>query len=208
VDLGQRTKEYVTYYDQFLKPAGEKPALHYWTSVEELKARRIDYLGRDADADLAKLTAPEHSGTFIIGAHGLYQKPFWDFRALRESTPVARFGNIFIYRGTYYLPALSASTLYWHGVEKQYGAPPDEAAAEQFYRQSIAVDPSAYFVDIVVGNYCLKRGAGEEALKFYAAALKNAPEDKQIQRSIEEQIERVSHEPAGQVPALRNPFME
>jgi Dolichyl-phosphate-mannose-protein mannosyltransferase len=208
VDLGQRTKEYVAYYNQFLKPMGEKPALNYWTSIEELKARGVDYLGRDVDADMAKLTLPEYSGTIIAGSHGLFRHPVWDFRALRESTPAARFGNIFIYRGTYYLPALNAEILYWHGVEKQYGALPDEAAAEQFYRQAIAIDPSAYFVDILVANYCLKRGEQGEALKFYAAALKNAPEDKQIQRSIEEQIERVSHEPAGQVPTLRNPFME
>ena len=40
------------------------------------------------------------------------------------------------------------------------------------------------------------------------AALQHARNDPELVRSLEEQIRRVSSEPLGQVPELRNPFME
>jgi hypothetical protein len=38
--------------------------------------------------------------------------------------------------------------------------------------------------------------------------LQHAPNDPELRRSIEEQIKRVSSEALGQVPELRDPFLE
>jgi len=53
----------------------------------------------------------------------------------------------------------------------------------------------------------LRRGARTEALQEYSRALQYAPEDSQIREPIEAQIQRVKGS-AGEIPALRNPFME
>jgi hypothetical protein len=65
-----------------------------------------------------------------------------------------------------------------------------------------------FFVHIEVANLLLKRGAREDALGEYSAALKYAPDDRLIRGAIEGQIQRLKAQPQGSIPALRNPFME
>ena len=93
-------------------------------------------------------------------------------------------------------------------LSKIYAEKPDLEAGERFLRQSVRLDPLGFFVDIELGNLYLKRGSRENALQAYSDALQHAPNDPELRRSIEEQIKRVSAAPLGQVPELRNPFME
>lgn len=208
VDLGQRTKEIIYYYRKFLKPAGETPTLIYETSDEELKGRDVEYLGRDMQRDLKRLSQPERSGTIFIRSPFLCPNTFWDRRAFREATPAARFGNLFVYQGTFLSPADAAAALYFHGIEKLYADKPDDAAAEEAFQQSTEMDHTAFFVHIELGNLLLKRGAREGALRAYSDALKYAPEEARIRQPIELQIERIAHQPLGEIPPLRNPFLE
>jgi tetratricopeptide (TPR) repeat protein len=208
VDLGQRTKEIIDYYRKFLKPAGETPTIIYETSDEELKGRDVEYLGRDMQRDLKRLSQPERSGTIFIRSPFLCPNTFWDRRAFREATPAARFGNLFVYQGTFLSPADAAAALYFHGIEKLYADKPDDAAAEEAFQQSTEMDHTAFFVHIELGNLLLKRGAREGALRAYSDALKYAPEDALIRQPIELQIERIAHQPLGEIPPLRNPFLE
>jgi tetratricopeptide (TPR) repeat protein len=208
VDLGQRSKELVGYYRKFLKPDGAMADVLYDTSEEELKGRDVEYLGRDKERDLKRISLPERSGTIFAGPWTLVRSPIWDLPAFREATPVARFGNLFVYRGTFHLPGLPAAALYWRGVEKVYADKPDEKAAEEAFRQSEKLDASVYFVHIELGNLLLKRGEREEALREYSEALKDAPEDTLIRKPIEEQIKRMTQQADGKIPPLRNPYME
>lgn len=208
VDLCQRTKEIASYYRRFLKPAHEVPEISYDSSEEELKGRDVEYLGRDVERDLKQISQPERSGTIFISSGFMVRRPFWNQTALWAATPVARFGNIFVYRGTFHLPALAAGGLYWHGIVKLYADEPDETAAEEAFRRSVEIDPSAFFVHIELGNLLLKRGAREKALRAYSDALKYAPEDAVTRAPIEEQIKRISDRPGGQIPTLRNPYLE
>jgi hypothetical protein len=208
VDLGQRTKEIIDYYRKFLKPAGETPTIIYETSDEELKGRDVEYLGRDMQRDLKRLSQPERSGTIFIRSPFLCPNTFWDRRAFREATPAARFGNLFVYQGTFLSPADAAAALYFHGIEKLYADKPDDAAAEEAFQQSTEMDHTAFFVHIELGNLLLKRGAREGALRAYSDALKYAPEEALIRQPIEDQIARIAHQPLGEIPPLRNPFLE
>jgi tetratricopeptide (TPR) repeat protein len=117
-------------------------------------------------------------------------------------------GNIFVYRGSFQLPGQAAEALYWHGFEKLYTDKPDEAEAEQAFRQSGEMDPTAFFVHIELANLLLKRDAREEALQAYSDALRYAPDDAVIRQPIEEQIRRFSHTAGEKIPPLRNPFLE
>ncbi len=208
VDLGQRTKEIASYYRQFLKPTGSIPDISYFSSEEELKGRDVEYLGRDMERDLKQISQPERSGTIFIAPMFMVRGTFWDKPALWKATPVRRFGNIFVYQGTFHLPAFAAGGLYWHGIEKTYSDKPDETEAEKVFHQSVQMDPSAFFVHIELGNLLLKRGARAEALQAYSDALKYSPDDPTIRQPIEEQIRRFSRNAADNIPPLRNPFLE
>ena len=208
VDLGQRTKEIADYYRKFLKPTGAMPCIIYFTSEQELRAREVDYLGRDMQRDLQSLSQPERSGTIFIRSSFFSPGTFWDRRVFREATPAVRFGNLFVYQGTFFSPADAAAALYFHGIEKLYADQPDDAAAEKAFQQSAEMDPTAFFVHIELGNLLLKRGAREAALRAYSDALKFAPEGALIRKPIEMQIERITHHLPGEIPPLRNPFLE
>jgi len=121
---------------------------------------------------------------------------------------VARFGNLFVYHGTFLSPADAAATLYFHGIAKVYADKPDLVAAEEAFRQSAQMDPSGFFVNIELGNLLLKRGAREEALRAYSDALKSAPNDPVVRVPIEKQIARFAGPQSAQIPPLRNPFLE
>jgi hypothetical protein len=208
VDLGQRTKEIAVYYRKFLKPSAQLPNIYYFSSDEELKGRDVDYLGRDDQRDLKRLSQPESSGTFFVGPIPLVPSPFWDRPALRAATPTTRFGNLFVYQGTFSLPAGPAAFFYFTGLEKLYADKPDPLAAEDAFRKSAEMDPTGFFVHIELANLLLRRGAYDEALREYSQALKFAPADRAIRQPIEEQIQRVTNQPSAKIPPLRNPFLE
>src|SRR5271156_1041877 len=208
VDLGQRTKEIVAYYRRFLKPKEELADVLYWSSEEELKGRDMDYLGRKKERDMQRISQPERSGTIFVSPLSPVPGPFWKLTALRETEPVARFGNLSVYQGTFHLPGLAAQSLYWNGIEKVYAAKPDPAAAEKLFQQSVDMDPTACFVHIELANLLLKRGARDEALQAYSNALKYAPDDRLIRQPIEDQIARIAAHQPGEIPPLRSPFLE
>lgn len=96
---------------------------------------------------------------------------------------------------------------YFDGIEKLYADKPDVVAAEKQLQLSVDADPSPFFAHIELANLMLRRGARAEALEEYSRALQYAPADPQIREPIEAQIQRIK-DSAGEIPALRNPFME
>lgn len=208
VDLGQRTKELIAYYRQNLQPKGELADSLYHSSTDELKAYGVDFLGREYKRDLPQLRQPKHLGTLFAHAVAPVPYPYWDLKALREATPVARFGNLSVYRGEFYLPGLAAGSLYWEGIQKLYADKPDAAEAEKLFQQSVDMDPTAFFVHIELGNLLLKRGARPEALQQYSDALKYAPNERIVRQPIEAQIAQLQRNGSVDIPPLRNPSME
>ena len=117
-------------------------------------------------------------------------------------------GNLFIFRGTLNLPGQAASELYWRGINRIYGRNPNDAEAEEAFRRSVELDPTAYFVHIQLGNLYLKSRSREKCVHAYSEALKYAPEDRTIRSALQNQIERVSREDLAEVSPLRDPYME
>jgi tetratricopeptide (TPR) repeat protein len=174
----------------------------------ELNARHVDWLGRDLKRDKFRLSSPVFSGALLINSKFLAKQPFWDNQTLRDTAPSARFGNLLIFRGTCAGGSILAPGFYFDAESKIHAEKPDLQEAEQLLRQSLTLDPSAFFAHIELGNLLLKRGAREDACKAYSEALLHAPNDSVLRHSIEEQIKRVSFEPLNRVSELRNPFLE
>jgi hypothetical protein len=208
VDLGQRTKEMVRYYRDVLEPARELPYENYMVTYTAERARGLDWVGQDPKRDEARLTSPLLSGTILQDAKFLSRRLWWDNTALRASTPIARFGNLLVFRGTFAMPGKQAATLFFAALRKIYTDNPDFELGERLLRRSAEIDPSAFFVDIELGNVCLKRGSREEAVQAYTAALEHAPGDRDLRRSIQGQIQRLSTQSLDRIQALRNPATE
>lgn len=208
VDLGQRSKEFAGYYKREVKPNGPRPVCLYWIWDEEKVARGIDCLGSDEKRDSALIELPERSGTIFAGPSDFLHSSYWDTAALREAKPVKRFGNLFIFSGTFYLPGQAASELYWGGVRKIYGSKPDDGEAERAFHRSVELDPTAYFVHIQLGNLYLKSRSREKCVRAYSEALKYAPADPELRSALQNQIRRVSREDLSEVNPLRDPHME
>ena len=206
VDLSQRGNELEQYYHRVLEPSGEVPLLGYEMGEAERTARHLDWLGRDLKRDEARLSSPVFSGAILADARFLGKKPFWDTPSLRTAVPTSRFGNLLIFRGT--LPSNLGGKFYFDALAKIFTEKPDLEAAEQLLRQSLAADPTAFFVNVQLGNVCIKRGARECASRAYSDALQYAPNDSQLRGLIEAQIRRVSSESLNQIQDLRDPFME
>lgn len=208
VNLGQRSKDLAEYYKRELKPNDPRPVCLYWIWDEEKAARGIDCLGSDEKRDAALIELPERSGTIFAGPSDFVATRYWDSPALRKAKPAERLGNLFIFRGTLNLPGEAASDFYWRGINRIYGGNPNDAEAEEAFRRSVELDPTAYFVHIQLGNLYLKSRSREKCVRAYSEALKYAPEDPKIRSALQNQIRRVSREDLAEVNPLRDPHME
>jgi hypothetical protein len=207
IDAEQRGKELFNYYVANLKPTGEVPYFDYYVPQREMEARGMDWVGRDLDRDESRMSTPTITGTFFMGHWNFGKRPYWDVPFLRTTAPTERFGNLFVYRGTFSAPGLQAAHLYAAGLTKMYAGKPDPVAAEHLFRRSVQMDPGAYFIFIELGNIALARGSREEALSDYQDALRHV-RTKVLAQPIEEQIRRLATTSLSQVPPLRNPDVE
>ncbi len=158
VDLGQRTKEMAGYYREVLQPVGELPYENYMVTYTTEKARGLDWVGQDPKRDEARLTSPVWSGTILQDAKFMGKKLWWDDATLRAATPIARFGIFLVFRGTFALPGRQAAALYFAGIREIYLADtPNLELGERLLRESVEIDPTAFFANIELGNVCLRR---------------------------------------------------
>ena len=208
IDIGQRTKELARYYQQHRDAIQDPPELLYLSSPVELKARGVDYLGRDMSRDYAKAARPERVGTAFVGPLFLIPKPYWDRASLRDAKPVARFGNLLIYSGSFNLPGNAALVLYYYGLSKLFTEKPDLLEGERALRDAAKLDPAAYFVNIELANVLVLKGEREPALQAYRDALQHVRGDAVTRRALERQIEQVQDHDLKSITPVRDPQLE
>lgn len=166
LDLGQRTEDLVRYYEANLRPAGEVPFDDYGLSKEERQRRNIRTLSwedEEPDSDLI-------TGTVFLNAASLAPRRIYDYAPFRQAQPVARFGNLLVYRGEFHLPWLRASKRLWRAMDLLYSQNQDVATAERLLTESVAMYPQAYPAAIELGNLLNHRGARDEAIIAHAKA--------------------------------------
>jgi hypothetical protein len=210
VDLGLRLKEISAYYEQNLKPQGEVPFLIYFSSSVDRRWRRMDWVGKDQERDGPRLASDRVEGTFIVGGPELTPKLWWDVaKDLRAAQPIERFGNVFVFRGTFPRPtAAIARTLYYRAVYgKLYVPEPDVMGAIELLTRSSEMDPAAFHVALELGNQYLKLGNRDKALEAYERSLAYAPATDNIKDVLASQVESLRSGSADIEP-IRNPGVE
>jgi tetratricopeptide (TPR) repeat protein len=211
VDLSQRVGEAARFYHDELEPNGDVPFFSYFSNSNDRKARGMDYVGRDPDRDDRRFEGENVTGTFMIGANELGEGQWWDVgKPFRGTPPVKRFGNIFVFQGTFDRPnSMRSRSIFYRTIySKIYTDRPDPKAAIDGIERSIALDPSCFFAHLELGNQYLKVGDKQNALRAYRNSLERAPRSDSIYDLIAEQVNKLESGPDGAVDLLRNPGIE
>ncbi len=209
VDLYQRVNEIRTYYHEVLKPQGEVPYVFYLSPNVDDPARSFDEVRSSGERDRGKWDGPTATGTFIIGANELAPAFFFDKKVFREAEPVTRFGNLFVYRGTFDIRAMRGHGLMYLAAFQIYGPEPNIERAIAMLSESFSLDPAAFFVALELGNQYLKLGDRDGALTAYQNALDSCPVEDPSKELLRAQVERIKASASLEgIAPLRNPAME
>jgi hypothetical protein len=212
VDLGLRLEDIDRYYEANLQPVGEVPVYVYFSSNVERDRREIDYVGRIPERDSQRLAGETFEGTVFMGGPELAPKLWWDTgKILRDHEPVARMGNLFVFKGTFERPkaAISRSRYYRAIYDKLYVAEPDIPAGIVMLKEAAELDPTAFMISLEMGNQYLKLGDRDAALDAYRKSLEYAPASDSVSDMLREQIGRLETGTAiAEIPQLRNPSVE
>lgn len=201
VELSQRSRELAAYYWRELAPRGEMPYIQYYVSDEELRRRGVrGYWSSSPDG--AGVTSTRVTGTFLISARDLAPRQVCDFGMFRNDKPVARFGSLLVYRGTYEIPWMYAVNLGSQGMQALYRQHPDAELAERLLSESVGLYPNAYFFAVELGNVRMRRGARREAAEAFELASKHIPPKDPLRVRVERQAQRVLREPLGQLAPI------
>ena len=204
LDLYQRNNEIRTYYRNVLKPQGDVPFVFYLTPPVNDRSKIFDEVsGRDE-----RWKGDTATGTFMIGANEMSPSFFFDKKVFRDAEPVTRFGNLFVFQGTFDIRPLRAQGLAYNAAFQIYGPEPNTEKAIEMLAESARLDPSAFFVALELGNQYLKLGKRHEALQAYEASRQFVPEGDLTADLLARQIERLKTEPVEEISPVRNPAME
>jgi hypothetical protein len=204
VDIRQRTKELAWYYEEHMRGSAEPAYEFYDISEEEREGRKLAFRAIEDDTtDTDTL-----SGTVFFNARWLAPRPIYDYAAFREQAPVARFGNLLVYRGDFKLPWLRAARRLGRAWEAMSPEQADFVLAEQLFAQAVDLYPEDYGSSLELGNLRVKRGAREAAIAAYEIALKHAPPGDAIIDVLSHQIELLSAQASSGIQPIRNPWLE
>jgi tetratricopeptide (TPR) repeat protein len=204
VDIRQRTKELAWYYDAYVRGTDRVVYEFYDISAEERKARGFSFRALTEDPSDTDVL----SGTLFVNARWLAERPLYDFAALREATPVARFGNLMVYQGEFKVPWIRAARRVARAWEALSAEPRAPERAERLLEEAADLYPDDFGSSLELGNLRLERGAREAALGAYAQALAHAPAGDGIANVLSQRIDDLRRGRDADLGPIRNPWLE
>lgn len=209
IDLYQREKEMRAYYNDVLAPEGVIPYVFYLLPDVNEPSRTLDRVRRTGERDRGKWDGPYATGVFMTGANEIAPAWVWDKKSFRDAEPIARFGNMFVYRGTFDIRPMRAQGLAHVATFYIYGPEPNIEQAVELLTESYSLDPGAFPVALELGNQYLKLGKRDEALAAYQNALDSCPNEDANRPLIAAQVEVFKSGAALEaIKPLRNPALE
>ena len=209
VDLYQRNLEIARYYHNYLEPGRDIPFLQYIPYDEEAEYLHLDLVGHDMKRDERHFHNPVFTGTIIVQARYLGPSLFGDWASLRNAKPVARFGDVMVFHGSYNIAPILAADREYRARLALFADIPDPVNAEHLFRQAVEFDPSCFYNFIELGNIYLDRGSRAQAVEAFTAARDHCPAGSAFRQQIEDELSLLSSSRSiGEVPRLRDPSLE
>jgi len=211
VDLCQRSTELLGYYQKHLRPTGELPFIWYGMRRSEKEHYKMHWVGETPEKDSARYASVYLSGIFFMPstylAPSLYDTED-QLAVFRRIRPVARMGNLLVYRGRFYLPHDRAYWLFGRGFKALFGPGQiDSTKAVQFLAAGVALYPKAYGVHWELGNLYVRRNDRQKAIQAFTLARTHCLEPT-LKPLLAAHIQRLRKDNLRRVPILRNPGTE
>lgn len=166
IDVGQRTKDLARYCKEQLEPRGIKPYVLYAISPQEEKSRGLKIRSNRSDDLDDGNDDPHITGTFLVQAKAILRNE--GIRALRDTNPSGRIGNLLMYTGTFNLPPLRSEPLRRKADRLLHSDKPDRA--EKYLLRLIKLEPRSTPTYVELGNINLRRRSLPEAIRYYSMA--------------------------------------
>ena len=211
VDLCQRSGEIIRYYKKHLEPTGEVPFIWYGMRRAEKERYKLHWVNEFPDKDSSRYVSSYLSGTFFMPTTALmpnlYDKED-QMAVFRQSKPVARMGNLLVYRGRFYLPHDRAYWLMGRGYRALYGPGKiDSTVAVRYLAAGVALYPNAFPVHWDLGNLYVRRNDRQKAIRSFELAHTYCLEET-LKPMLTAHINRLRTGDIRRIPILRNPKTE
>ncbi|HET6546533.1 MAG TPA: phospholipid carrier-dependent glycosyltransferase [Rhodanobacteraceae bacterium] len=214
LDLGQRFGEIRAFHDRVIAPSGLPMYSDYWMGEEQIRAAKLNYHRRVESLDDTNV-AGRYEGYFVYPMTDTLAWPSWDWDpkvVFKDLVPVARFGQVQIWKGVQLRPQTRASSLsekVMDYIYKENGH--DWALVARRLEEVVALMPQKIDSGVELGNAYLRLGDGAHAIEAYRRLLdqKKMPLDAKFRNLLEAQVARIaaSADPSSLEP-LRNPWLE
>ncbi|WP_146141353.1 ArnT family glycosyltransferase [Spirosoma oryzae] len=211
VDLVQRSGELTQYYNRHLKPTGELPFIWYDMRRAEKQRYGLHWVGENPDRDSNRYQSTYVRGTFFLPSSGLSPN-LYDVEdqvaVFRKARPVARMGNLLVYRGRFYLPNIRAMWLGNKGYKALFlDKKPDTTNAIRFMAAAMKLYPKSVFMDWELGNLYTRRNARAEAINAFTQARTYCV-DPALKATLTAHIRKLQTADLRRMTTLRNPATE
>ena len=214
IDLGQRFHELNAFHLSTMKSSG-LPVYYDYSLIRRQASQAGLPIKRRVESLHDENVKGIYDGWFVKGMWANMPWPSADYdpkEALRGLRPVARFGQVQVWRGRQARPESRAHSMFSHVIEhiyKQGGS--DWPLVEKRCAEIVALLPWHVGAAIELGNARLRLGDAAGARRAYAGLLdaKQRPVEARTRTQIEAQIARIdSGLPADRIASLRNPWLE
>ncbi|MCX7041290.1 MAG: hypothetical protein NT117_01080 [Gammaproteobacteria bacterium] len=214
VDLGQRFHELNAFYLSTMKPGG-LPVYYDYPLIRRQAGDAGLPLQRRVESLQDENVKGIYDGWFVKGmwANMPWPSAGYDPKdALRGLRPVARFGQMQVWRGRQARPESRAHSMFSHVMEHIYKkGGSDWPLVEKRCAEIVALLPWHVGAAIELGNARLRLGDAAGARSAYQGVLdaKQQVVEARTRAQIQAQIARIdSGIPAKQIVSLRNPWLE
>lgn len=203
LENGQRGREIGEYYRKHLVGRAEPVYDFYGLYDKEKTAYGLQFRAFEDDPlDLDVVT-----GTAFVNTRWLSERPLYDYRAFRETRPIARFGNVLVVRGSFRIPWIRAERRSKPLSEALSPEHRDPARALQLAQEIVEIYPEDSSSSFLLGNMLVERGRWSEAQRAYELARHHLPEGEKLADTLALQIVALTSDPRSVKP-LRNPWLE
>ncbi len=212
VDLCQRSGELMGYYKKYLEPTGEVPFIWYGMPRPEKERYNLHWVNEFPDKDSSRFVSNYVRGTFITATASLAPNLVYDaddqMAVFRRAKPVARMGNLLVYRGRFYLPHERANWLMGRGYRALYGPGKiDSTVAVHYLAAGVALYPKAFWANWDLGNLYVRRNDRQKAIRSFDLTRTHCIEEK-LKPMLTAHINRLRTGDLRRIPTLRNPAIE